>query len=275
MNTKFSQKYCHNRDTKVELFHFIHLMLAIISPSKTQDFSSCDIESHTQTRQLNYSNELAGILKNKTQEQISKLMSVSEKLSKLNFDRFQKFKTPFTLDNAKQALLAFKGDVYNGIDAPSFSNKDLDFAQKNVRMLSGLYGVLRPLDLIQPYRLEMGTKLNNPKGKNLYDYWGSEISEVLNEDESDLIVNLASNEYFKAIDKKSLKANILDIVFKNKKADTYKVIGIYAKRARGLMVNYIIRNRLTNAESLKDFSDEGYRFDEKLSSKSVWVYLRD
>jgi cytoplasmic iron level regulating protein YaaA (DUF328/UPF0246 family) len=121
----------------------------------------------------------------------------------------------------------------------------------------------------------MGTKLNNHKGKNLYDYWGSEISEVLNEDESELIVNLASNEYFKAIDKKTLKADILDVVFKDKKADTYKVIGIYAKRARGLMVNYIIRNRLTNAESLKNFSDEGYRFDEKLSSKSVWVYLRD
>ena len=200
-------------------------MLAIISPSKTQDFSSCDIESHTQTRQLNDSNELVGILKNKSQEQISKLMSVSEKLSKLNFERFQKFKTPFTLDNAKQALLAFKGDVYSGIDAPSLSNKDLDFAQENVRMLSGLYGVLRPLDLIQPYRLEMGTKLNNHKGKNLYEYWGSEISEVLNEDESELIVNLASNEYFKAIDKKTLKADILDVVFKDKKADTYKVIG--------------------------------------------------
>ena len=192
-------------------------MLAIISPSKTQDFSSCDIESHTQTRQLNDSNELVGILKNKSQEQISKLMSVSEKLSKLNFERFQKFKTPFTLDNAKQALLAFKGDVYSGIDAPSLSNKDLDFAQENVRMLSGLYGVLRPLDLIQPYRLEMGTKLNNHKGKNLYEYWGSEISEVLNEDESELIVNLASNEYSKAIDKKTLKADILDVVLKTKR----------------------------------------------------------
>ena len=275
MNTKFSHKYCHNRDSKVELFHFVYNMLAIISPSKTQDFASCDIESHTQSRQLNDSNELVGILKNKSQEQISKLMSVSEKLSKLNFERFQKFKTPFTLDNAKQALLAFKGDVYSGINAPSLSNKDLDFAQENVRMLSGLYGVLRPLDLIQPYRLEMGTKLNNHKGKNLYDYWGSKISQVLNEDESELIVNLASNEYFKAIDKKTLKADILDVVFKDKKADTYKVIGIYAKRARGLMVNYIIRNRLTNAESLKNFSDEGYRFDEKLSSDSVWVYLRD
>jgi len=202
-------------------------------------------------------------------------MSLSEKLSKLNFDRFQTFKTPFSLDNAKQALLAFKGDVYNGINASSLSAKDLDFAQKNVRMLSGLYGVLRPLDLIQPYRLEMGTKLGNAQGNNLYDYWGSGISEVLNEDEEKLIVNLASNEYFKAIDKNILKAQILDIVFKEKKNDTYKVIGIYAKRARGLMINYIIRNRLTDAEELKDFSDEGYLYNQELSSDSTWVYVRD
>jgi hypothetical protein len=256
------------------MFKFFHEMLAIISPSKTQDFSLCDINSFTQTRQLDYTQKLVNILKNKTQSQISKLMSLSEKLSKLNFDRFQAFKTPFSLDNAKQALLAFKGDVYNGINASSLSVKDLDFAQKNVRMLSGLYGVLRPLDLIQPYRLEMGTKLSNAQGNNLYDYWGSGISEVLNEDEEKLIVNLASNEYFKAIDKKLLKAQILDIVFKEKKNDTYKVIGIYAKRARGLMINYIIRNRLTDAEVLKDFSDEGYLYNQDLSSDSTWVYVR-
>jgi cytoplasmic iron level regulating protein YaaA (DUF328/UPF0246 family) len=150
----------------------------------------------------------------------------------------------------------------------------LNFAQDKVRMLSGLYGVIRPLDLIQPYRLEMGTKLSNAKGKDLYDYWGSDISHILNDDENELIVNLASNEYFKAIDKKSLNAKILDIVFKEKKGDSYKVIGIYAKRARGLMVNFIIRNRLNNPEALQDFSDEGYRFDKDLSSDSTWVYLR-
>ena len=249
-------------------------MLAIISPSKTQDFSECNIDIFSQTRQLESSNELIGILKSKSKSQISKLMSLSEKLSELNFDRFQKFKLPFTLDNAKQAILAFKGDVYNGINAPDLSSEDLEFAQSKVRMLSGLYGVVRPLDLIQPYRLEMGTKLSNAKGPNLYDYWGSEISNVLNEDEPDLIINLASNEYFKAIDKNTLKANILDIVFKEKKGETYKIIGIYAKRARGLMINYIIRNRLENPEALKDFSDEGYRFDRDLSSDSSWVYLR-
>ena len=249
-------------------------MLAIISPSKTQDFSKCNIDSYTQTRQIDNSDQLIGILKNKSKSQISKLMSLSEKLSELNFDRFQKFKLPFTLDNAKQAILAFKGDVYNGINAPELSSEDLEFAQGKVRMLSGLYGVVRPLDLIQPYRLEMGTKLSNAKGGDLYDYWGSEISSVLNDDEPDLIINLASNEYFKAIDKKTLNANILDIVFKEKKGDSYKVIGIYAKRARGLMVNYIIRNRLESPEALKDFSDEGYRFDKELSTDSSWVYLR-
>lgn len=249
-------------------------MLAIISPSKTQDFSQCDIDIFSQTRQIESSNELIGILKNKSKSQIAKLMSISEKLSELNFDRFQNFQLPFTLKNAKQAILAFKGDVYNGINAPELSHEDLEFAQGKVRMLSGLYGVIRPLDLIQPYRLEMGTKLSNAKGGDLYDYWGSDISSVLNEDEPDLIVNLASNEYSKAIDKKTLNANILDIVFKEKKGDNYKVIGIYAKRARGLMVNYIIRNRLDKPEELKDFTDEGYRFDKGLSNDSSWVFLR-
>ena len=249
-------------------------MLAIISPSKTQDFSQCDIDIFSQTRQIESSNELIGILKNKSKSQIAKLMSISEKLSELNFDRFQNFQLPFTLKNAKQAILAFKGDVYNGINAPELSHEDLEFAQGKVRMLSGLYGVIRPLDLIQPYRLEMGTKLSNEKGSDLYDYWGSDISSVLNEDESDLIVNLASNEYSKAIDKKTLNADILDIVFKEKKGDTYKVIGIYAKRARGLMVNYIIRNRLDKPEDLKNFTDEGYCFDKDLSNDSSWVFLR-
>ncbi|MGB0545445.1 MAG: peroxide stress protein YaaA [Candidatus Pseudothioglobus sp.] len=249
-------------------------MLAIISPSKTQDFSQCDIDIFSQTRQIESSNELIGILKNKSKSQIAKLMSISEKLSELNFDRFQNFQLPFTLKNAKQAILAFKGDVYNGINAPELSHEDLEFAQGKVRMLSGLYGVIRPLDLIQPYRLEMGTKLSNAKGGDLYDYWGSDISSVLNEDEPDLIVNLASNEYSKAIDKKTLNADILDIVFKEKKGDNYKVIGIYAKRARGLMVNYIIRNRLDKPEELKDFTDEGYRFDKGLSNDSSWVFLR-
>ena len=250
-------------------------MLAVISPSKTQDFAPTDISAYTQTRQINQSEELVNILKGKTQDEISNLMSISDKLSKLNFDRFQTFATPFTLRNAKQALLAFKGDVYNGIDAPSLSQEDLEFAQDSVRMLSGLYGVIRPLDLIAPYRLEMGTRLVNSKGKNLYEFWGDQISNVLNDDESEVIINLASNEYFKGIDKKALNAKIINIAFKELKNDKYKIIGIYAKRARGLMVNYIIKNRLIKPELLKAFDVEGYQFREELSDTLTWVFTRD
>ena len=249
-------------------------MLAVISPSKTQDFSTPDMQDHTLTRQLNESEALVKILKQKTQNELSKLMSISDKLAKLNYDRFQNFSTPFDFDNAKQALLAFKGDVYNGIDAPSLSKKDLIFAQDNLRMLSGLYGVVRPLDLIAPYRLEMGTKLNNPKGKNLYEFWGDKISQVLNEDESEVIINLASNEYFKGIDQKALNAKIINIAFKEFKGDKYKIIGIYAKRARGLMVQYMIKNRIQTPQELKAFNWEEYQFKEALSDAKTWVFTR-
>jgi cytoplasmic iron level regulating protein YaaA (DUF328/UPF0246 family) len=250
-------------------------MLAVISPSKTQDFEPTQIDVFTQTRQIEQSQVLVDLLKGKTQDDIASLMSISDKLSKLNFDRFQTFSTPFTLSNAKQALLAFKGDVYNGIDAQSLSLDDFEFAQGHLRMLSGLYGVIRPLDLIQPYRLEMGTKLKNSQGKNLYEFWGDQISQVLNEDESEVIINLASNEYFKGIDKKSINAKIVNIAFKELKNDTYKIIGIYAKRARGLMVNYMIKNRLTDPELLKDFNVEGYQFRQTMSDDLTWVFTRD
>ena len=250
-------------------------MLAVISPSKTQDFEPAQIDVFTQTRQIEQSQVLVDLLKDKTQDDIASLMSISDKLSKLNFDRFQTFSTPFTLSNAKQALLAFKGDVYNGIDASSLSLDDFEFAQGHLRMLSGLYGVIRPLDLIQPYRLEMGTKLKNSQGKNLYEFWGDQISQVLNEDESEVIINLASNEYFKGIDKKSINAKIINIAFKELKNDTYKIIGIYAKRARGLMVNYMIKNRLTEPELLKDFNVEGYQFRQDMSDDLTWVFTRD
>ena len=249
-------------------------MLAVISPSKTQDFSSSNVDVFTKTRQIEQSQILIDLLKTKTQSEIASLMSISDKLSKLNFDRFQTFSTPFTLTNAKQALLAFKGDVYNGIDAPNLSSQDLDFAQSCVRMLSGLYGVIRPLDLIQPYRLEMGTRLENDKGKNLYEFWGDQISQILNEDESNVIINLASNEYFKGIDKKSLNAKIINIAFKEFKGDTYKIIGIYAKRARGLMVNYMIKNRITKSDDLKNFNVEDYKFRQDMSDELTWVFTR-
>ena len=250
-------------------------MLAVISPSKTQDFEPTQVEVFSQTRQIEQSQVLVDLLKDKTQDDIASLMSISDKLSKLNFDRFQTFSTPFTLGNSKQALLAFKGDVYNGIDVPSLSLDDLEFAQGHLRMLSGLYGVIRPLDLIQPYRLEMGTKLKNSQGKNLYEFWNDQISQVLNEDESEVIINLASNEYFKGIDKNSINAKIINIAFKELKNDVYKIIGIYAKRARGLMVNYMIKNRLTEPESLKDFNVEGYQFRQAMSDDLTWVFTRD
>ncbi|WXU00199.1 MAG: Peroxide stress resistance protein YaaA [Catillopecten margaritatus gill symbiont] len=249
-------------------------MLAVISPSKTQDFNPSNISTYTHTRQLDESQALIDILKTQSQEDIAKLMSISEKLAVLNYNRFQTFKTPFTLTNAKQALLAFKGDVYNGIDAPSLNAEDLQFAQATLRMLSGLYGVIRPLDLIAPYRLEMGTRLVNPKGKNLYEFWGDKISTVLNQDENEVIINLASNEYFKGIDKKALNAKIINIAFKERKNEQYKIIGIHAKRARGLMVNYMIKNRLTNPESLKAFDIEGYQFKPDLSEELTWVFTR-
>ena len=249
-------------------------MLAVISPSKTQDFSAPDIQAHTLTRQLHESEVLVNILKQKTQVELSKLMSISEKLAHLNYTRFQDFATPFDFSNAKQALLAFKGDVYTGIDVPNLSKKDLEFAQDHLRMLSGLYGVIRPLDLIAPYRLEMGTRLQNPKGKNLYEFWGDKISKLLNEDESEVIINLASNEYFKGIDQKALKAQIINIVFKEFKGDKYKIIGIYAKRARGLMVQYMVKNRIENPQDLKAFSLEDYHFQQDLSGDTTWVFTR-
>ncbi len=249
-------------------------MLAVISPSKTQDFSEHTTGKYTQTRQIDQSMRLVDILKSKSKDEIARLMTISEKLANLNFDRFQSFPSQFDSDNSRQAILAFKGDVYNGIDAPSLSVDDLEFAQQSLRMLSGLYGVIRPLDLIAPYRLEMGTKLENSKGKNLYEFWGNKISKMLNEDESDVIINLASNEYFKGIDKKSLNAQIINIVFKEFKGDKYKIIGIYAKRARGLMVNYIIKNKISNPQNLKTFNAENYSYREDLSDDKTWVFTR-
>lgn len=250
------------------------LMLAVISPSKTQDFSTSAFKKYTQLRQITDSNALIAILKLKSRAEIAQLMSVSDKLAVLNYQRFQRFSTPLTLQNSKQALLAFKGDVYNPIEASNLSATDLGFAQNTLRILSGLYGVVRPLDLIAPYRLEMGTKLANPKGRNLYEFWGTSIAEALNEEESEVIVNLASNEYFKAVEQKILNAKIIHIIFKERKNDAYKVIGIYAKRARGLMVRYMIDNKITRPENLKRFDSKGYQFSQDLSNELSWVFLR-
>ena len=249
-------------------------MIAVISPSKTQDFTALENIDFSNLRQEKSSLELIPTMQKMSQDDIASLMKISDNLAELNFKRFQGFSSTFDLTNSKQALFAFKGDVYTGIDAASLSNNDLEFAQKNLRMLSGLYGVVRPLDLIQPYRLEMGTRLETTSGKNLYQFWGDKISKVLNEDESEVLINLASNEYFKGIDKKALDARIIDIAFKEMKDGKLKIIGIHAKRARGMMVRFIIDNRIEDPEELKKFNLEKYEFDKDLSDEKTWVFCR-
>ncbi len=253
-------------------------MIIVISPSKTLDFEPNPFLVHTQPRQLEKSQELIDTAKQLSPEGLASLMKISEKLSQLNWQRYQDFHQPFTLDNAKQALLSFKGDVYSGIDSDNYNDEDFTFAQKHLRILSGLYGALRPLDLIQPYRLEMGTRLENKYGKNLYEFWGGQVTEGLNQDMNNvstpLLINLASNEYFKVIKPKLLRAKVLTLAFKENKAGTYKIIGVHAKRARGLMTNYIIKNRLTEAEGIKKFKGENYIFNSSISTESEWVFCR-
>ncbi len=253
-------------------------MIIVISPSKTLDFSVNAFHTHTQARQLGQSQELIETSKQLSPEDLASLMKISEKLSQLNWQRYQDFQQPFTLTNSKQALLAFKGDVYGGIDSDNYTKEDFSFAQKHLRILSGLYGALRPLDLIQPYRLEMGTRLHNKQGKNLYEFWGNQVTELLNQDLNDdptpILINLASNEYFKVIKPKVLDAKILTLSFKENKAGIYKVIGIHAKRARGLMTNFIIKNRIIEAEQIKAFNLDNYIYNKSLSTENEWVFSR-
>lgn len=254
-------------------------MVTIISPSKTQDFSTNNVpEEYSQPQLLEQSEILAGELRRKSPEDIKSLMDVSDKIAELNYERFQQFSTPFTSDNAKQALYAFKGDVYTGIDLKNYGEEELAFAQQHLRILSGLYGLLRPLDLIQPYRLEMKIKLANPRGKDLYTFWGKRITEALNAalaaQKKPVLINLASNEYFKAVDKKGLKGEIITPVFKEYKNGKYSIIAIFAKKARGLMSDFIIKNKIEEPEQLKTFNQEGYEYSEQHSKAGEWVFIR-
>jgi len=253
-------------------------MLTVLSPAKTQDFSVALRGQPTQPTLLSESEYLMHELQKLNIGQIESLMSVSEKIAALNYGRFQNYQTPFTPENARQAALAFRGDVYTGLDADNLSDESLQFGQKHLRLLSGLYGLLRPLDLIQPYRLEMKTKLDNPRGSDLYKFWGSRLSEVLNAEweGSPYLINLASKEYSKALDFKTLKAEVISPNFKERKGDSYKVVAIYAKKARGMMARYILENRLDEPEGLKGFSADGYQFNETLSNlpKGDWVFTR-
>ena len=254
-------------------------MLILISPAKTLDYQSpLATERYTQPELLDYSQQLIREARKLSAPQIASLMSISDKLADLNATRFHEWHPDFTPANARQAILAFKGDVYTGLQAEDFSEADFDFAQQHLRMLSGLYGVLRPLDLMQPYRLEMGIRLANAKGKDLYHFWGDIITDKLNAalhaQGDNVVINLASDEYYKSVKPKKLDAEIIKPVFLDEKNGKFKVISFYAKKARGLMSRYIIQNRLTKPEQLTAFNSEGYFFDEASSGKGELVFKR-
>jgi cytoplasmic iron level regulating protein YaaA (DUF328/UPF0246 family) len=254
-------------------------MLITLSPSKGQDFDSpVPSTAHSKPKSLKESELLIEELRKFKPRDIQELMSVSENIAELNAERYKSFKTPFTMNNAKQAIFAFKGDVYSGIAIDEYKDDDLDYAQDHLRILSGLYGCLRPLDLIQPYRLEMKTKLPNPRGENLYQFWGDRITDELNEalegQKEAVLINLASNEYFKSVKPKKLKGRLLNINFKETKDGHTRVVAIFAKRARGMMADHILRNRIETPEQVKQFSEGGYRFSSELSDHDQWTFVR-
>ena len=255
-------------------------MLMVLSPAKTLDYETPPhVKTFTQPDMLDDSALLIERLKKLSPPEVSSLMKISDKLGNLNFGRYLEWKRPFTADNARQAVLAFKGDVYTGLDAASLSADDLKWAQDHLRILSGLYGVLRPLDLMQAYRLEMGTRLDNQRGDDLYQFWGETITDQLNKvlakQKKPVLVNLASNEYFKSVKPSVLKADIVTPVFKDLKSGKYKIISFYAKKARGLMARYIIQNRLSEVSQLNEFDSEGYRFNQAMSEDNELVFTRD
>ena len=254
-------------------------MLSVISPAKKLDFETpATTDIHSQPDFLDASRQLIDILRDYSPQQLSELMGISDKLAGLNAARFGEWQPPFTPGNAKPAAQAFQGDVYVGLEAASFSNDDNAFAQRHLRILSGLYGLLRPLDLIQPYRLEMGTRLANPAGKDLYAFWRETLTTALDqavaESGSQVLVNLASNEYFKAIDKKRLEARVITPIFKDEKSGQFKIISFYAKKARGLMTAWMIRERLKDPEELKAFDVAGYAFNPAMSEGDTLVFTR-
>jgi cytoplasmic iron level regulating protein YaaA (DUF328/UPF0246 family) len=254
-------------------------MLLVVSPAKKLDFESpLATTKFTQPTLLEHSQTLINDCIKLTPAQIASLMKLSDKLAGLNAARFGEWTAPFTTDNARQAMLSFNGDVYTGLDAQSFSDDDFDFAQQHFRILSGLYGLLKPLDLIQAYRLEMGCKLANARGDNLYQFWGDIITNELNNavkaQGDNILINLASTEYFKSVKKKSLTAEIITPAFKDWKNGQYKMISFYAKKARGLMARYIIQNKITQVEQLKDFDLAGYQYNESFSKGNDWVFTR-
>ncbi|MDB4635318.1 peroxide stress protein YaaA [bacterium] len=254
-------------------------MLAIISPAKTLDFETLSLTNSSSCPEfIDHSQNLIDTLRTLPQSKLCSLMSISSKLAALNEQRYQDWSLPFTTSNAKQAIMAFKGDVYTGFTFEEYNEKDFAYAQKHLRILSGLYGLLRPLDLIQPYRLEMGTKLATPQGKNLYDFWGSKLTNALNgaikNSGIQILVNLASNEYYNAVDKTVLQGRVITPIFKDYKNGDFKIISFFAKKARGAMSDYLVRHRINKPEGLKEFKGLGYRFNENLTKNDNWVFTR-
>jgi cytoplasmic iron level regulating protein YaaA (DUF328/UPF0246 family) len=256
-------------------------MIIVLSPAKSLDYETPPhVAKHTIPDFVDDAAQLIDQLRRYSPQHIASLMDISDALAHLNFQRYADWSREFSLDNAKQAVLAFNGDVYEGFDAKTLSAADLDYAQRHVRVLSGLYGVLRPLDLLQPYRLEMGTRLPNPRGKDLYAFWGERIADALNaqlrrnKGGARVIVNCASTEYFKSVRRKRLEAPVVTPVFEDWKGGRYKIISFYAKRARGLMARYAVEQRIDSPEKLKDFAVDGYAFDAAASNDSTFVFRR-
>ncbi|AXE30860.1 peroxide stress protein YaaA [Chromobacterium phragmitis] len=255
-------------------------MLMVISPAKTLDYQTPPaVDQYSQPDLLDHSAELIDVLRQKSPLDISQMMSISDALANLNVGRYADWQRPFTPGNAKQAVYAFMGDVYEGLDAASLPRPAINYLQDRLRILSGLYGVLRPLDLMQAYRLEMGTRLANARGKNLYEFWGETVTAKLNEQLEALdqraLVNLASDEYFKSVKPKALNAAIVTPVFQDKKNGQYKIISFYAKRARGLMARWAAERGVVDPEQLRGFDSEGYAFDPAASSETHWVFRRE
>lgn len=249
-------------------------MIVLLSPSKSMDMEPAQNVDFTQPHFLDASKKLISTVRKFSKPELMEFMEISEKLAELNRQRFKDWNPPFSTENAKQAILAFTGDVYDGLSATTLKKRDLAFAQNHLRILSGLYGLLKPLDLIQPYRLEMGRPLETPGAKNLYEFWKSRITEELNQTPGDLVVNLASQEYFKAIDKRALDKQIVSPVFKDEKNGAFKIISFYAKKARGSMARHIIENRMKDADGLLDFSTDGYAYNADLSKPDTPVFTR-
>lgn len=255
-------------------------MLFLLSPAKALDFEAPPhVTTHTQPLFVSQASELIDVLREKSPQQIAELMDLSDSLSGLNVARYQAWRPKFTAKNAKQAVLAFDGDVYTGLDARTLDAGELDWLQQHLCILSGLYGVLRPLDWMQPYRLEMGTRLVTARGKNLYQFWGTQIAQYLNQraqsQTTPVVINLASEEYFKSVDRRALLPRVVTCAFEEGKGGQYKVVSFFAKRARGLMMRYAVKHRVTRVEQLKDFALDGYRFALAASEPDRLVFRRE